>query len=214
MDRLGKRSRLVVVALVIAVGAMLALRQRSTAGAAPSGATPVRAAPATLAAGTVLGGTAAPPFDLADQRGRSISLAHLHGRLVVLTFLDATCATECPITAQYLDWTAHFLGRRARDVTWLALSVNPRNTRAKGAAFLKRNHVTVPLHVLLGTRAQLAPLWHAYGVFVKPAPRGDVEHTIVTYLIDGQGREREVLDQVYDPKLAAHDIQALLAARR
>lgn len=202
---------LTAIGLVAATGAALALHQRSTAGGAHASAARVSPAASTLLAGAALGGTAAPLFQLKDQRGYFVSLLRLRGHPVVITFLDATCTTECPITAQYLDWTAGFLGRQARAVTWLALSVNPTNTPARGVAFLTKNRVTIPLHVLLGTRRQLAPLWHAYGVFVKPTPR-DVEHTIVTYLIDSQGREREVLDQTYNPKLAAHDLRVLVAA--
>ena len=79
---------------------------------------------------------------------------------------------------------------------------------------MTKNKVQVGLHVLLGTQAELAPLWKAYYIEVVPpaTPGGDVEHTVVTYLIDAQGHERELLSQGYDPKVAAHDLSALLAA--
>ncbi len=164
-----------------------------------------------LVAGTVLDGNAAPAFDLRDQRGDRVSLARLAGRPVVLTFLDATCTTECPVTARYLDRTAQALGARAGQITWLALSVNPQNTRAQALAFVRTNRVTVPLHVLLGAQRDLAPLWRAYHILVRPSKTGDVEHTIITYLVDRQGKERELLDQAYDPGQAAQDLAALLA---
>lgn len=213
-------SRLLVVALVVVVGvAVLLLRGHSAPSSAQASqsaqsAQTSRSGPATphLVAGTVLDGSAAPNFQLRDQSGALISLAALRGHPVVLTFMDATCTTECPITAQYLDMTAQFLGPRANQVIWLAMTVNPTNTPADVRDFMTKNKVSIPLHLLLGTQAQLAPLWQAYHIFVQPSPSGDVEHTIVTYLIDGQGHEAEMLDQVYDPKQASADITTLMAA--
>lgn len=204
-------SRLSVIALVIIVGAIMVVHNRLDAGSA-SAATETANQPPKLMAGTALNGTAAPAIHLTDQHGAAISLEQFRGHPVALTFIDATCTTECPVTAQYLDWTAQFLGTaKTNGVVWLALSVNPDNTVADANGFITKNKVTVPLHFLLGTHAQLAPLWNAYHIYVQPTASGDVEHTIVTYLIDKQGHEREVLDQSYDPKAAAKDLSALLA---
>lgn len=202
-------SRLSVIALVVVVGAIMVVRNRLDAGSV-SAATG-SAAP-KLVAGTTLNGMAAPAIHLTDQHGAAISLDQFRGHPVVLTFIDATCTTECPVTAQYLDWTAQYLGAaKTNDVVWLALTVNPENTVADANGFMTKNNVTVPLHFLLGTHAQLAPVWNAYHIYVQPTPSGDVNHTIVTYLLDKQGHEQEVLDQSYDPKQAAKDLSALLA---
>lgn len=203
-------SRLSVIVLVVIVAAIMVLHSRFDEGAAS--ASGQRAGqPLKLAAGTMLSGTTAPAFHLTDQSGTSVSLDQFRGHPVVLTFVDATCKTECPVTAQYLDWTAQYLGAKSTgDVVWLAMTVNPDNTVADANGFMKKNNVSVPLHFLLGTHAQLAPLWSAYHIYVQPTPSGDVEHTIVTYLLDKQGHEQEVLDQSYDPKAAAKDMQALL----
>jgi protein SCO1 len=208
MPKLRTISRSIVLILVVVVGVLIGLHALLAGGHASAGG---RTSPKLLA-GTALDSRPAPLFALRDQSGALISLSTLRGRPVVLTFLDAICTTECPLTAQYLDWTGHFLGARASGVAWLALSVNPANTPAQAQAFIATNQVSVPLHVLLGTQAQLAPLWKAYFIQVIPQPGGDTAHTIVTYLIDRQGHEREVLDQAYDAKLAAQDLRALLAA--
>lgn len=195
-------SRSLVIVLVVLLGAAIGLHNVLAGRSAP-------AAP-KLAAGTTLDGRPAPTFTLVDQSGATVALAHLRGHPVVLTFLDATCTTECPLTAQYLGWTAQFLGPKAHDVVWLAVSVNPTNTPAQADAFITKNHVAIPLHVLLGSQSQLSAVWHDYYIDVIPSATGDVEHTIVTYLIDPDGHEREVLDQAYDAKLAAQDLRALM----
>lgn len=200
-------SRVLVIALTVLVSGLILLH---SALARPQ---PAPAPALSLAAGTVLNARPAPAIHLADQSGAMISLDQFRGKVILLTFMDATCTQECPITAQYLDWTAQFLGAHASQVAWLAVTVNPTNTPAQANDFMTKNQVVVPLHLLLGTQAQLAPVWKAYGIQVVPPaePGGDVAHTIVTYVIDRTGHEREVLDQVYDPKLAAQDMVALLS---
>lgn len=174
-------------------------------------ATAKQAPPAvSLKAGTELAHFTAPPFTLHDQTGAAVTLQQMRGQVVLLTFLDATCTTECPITAQYLDWTSQFLGKDSGRVVWLAMSVNPTNTVADAETFLHKNSVKVPLHVLLGNQAELAPLWKAYHIVVQPGADGDVQHTLGLYLIDGQGHEREWVDGGYDPKALGADIQSLL----
>jgi hypothetical protein len=39
-------------------------------------------------------------FQLTDQHGRTVSLASLRGKVVLLTFLDPVCTTDCPLIAQ------------------------------------------------------------------------------------------------------------------
>ena len=182
----------------------------SGAGAASDSASAARAV--KLTAGTALNAAQAPEFTLRDQTGALDDLRQMRGHVVILTFLDATCATECPITAQYLDWTAQFLGKDSRQVIWLALSVNPTNTVADAETFMHKNAVQVPLRLLMGSQAELAPLWQNYHITVQPGADGDVEHTLGLYLIDAQGREREWVDAGYDPRALSRDVQALLRA--
>jgi protein SCO1/2 len=154
----------------------------------------------------------APTFSLPDQNGALISLAALHGHPVVLTFLDATCTEQCPLMVQYLNWTTQFLTpKQVAAVDWVAISVNPLNTPAQAQAFLTKNKTVMPVHFLLGSQGQLAPLWKAYYIAVQPG-QTDVAHTSGLYLIDQTGHERIWLDAGFDPKDLSGDIQALLAA--
>ncbi len=52
----------------------------------------------------------APAFSLTDQHGRNVSLASLRGKVVLLTFLDDTCSTDCPVIAQEFRLAGHLLG--------------------------------------------------------------------------------------------------------
>lgn len=154
----------------------------------------------------------APTFRLVDQNGATVSLASLHGKVIVLTFLDATCTQECPLMIEWLNWTTTFMSpRQAAQIAWVAISVNPNNTPALAAGFLKKNKAAMAMRFLLGTQAQLAPIWKAYHITVIPSPT-DVAHTSGLYVIDQQGHERIWYDNGFDPRALSIDLKQLLAA--
>src|SRR5438132_14003016 len=95
--RVSMQLRLAVFAATIgiAIGLAAALLHRSQGSAAqPS---PLRAQITWPA-----GAKRAPGLALRDQRGATISLQSLHGRVVLLTFLDSKCVRECPIEGRVL----------------------------------------------------------------------------------------------------------------
>lgn len=166
--------------------------------------------------GIDLGGIAAPDMTLKDQNGQMVQLSKLRGKPVVLTFFDSHCPhQECPLTAVGLRVAYKNLGSQASQATWVAVSVNASDTPASAATFLKNNGVTFPLHYLLGTEAQLAPLWKAYHIVSVPDPtlKGVIDHSTYVYIIDQQGLERVVLDAGpgIDPHQITNDVQYLLA---
>lgn len=144
-------------------------------------------------------------FALRDQDGRTVSLRQYRGRVVVLTFMYSTCRDTCPVTAQDILGALDDLGH---DVPALAVSVDPKNDTPRTAkAFLLRQHLTHRMQFLLGTRAQLAPVWKDYYI----QPQGDgFEHSASVLLIDKRGRQRESfpVQQLVSEDLA-HDIRLL-----
>jgi cytochrome oxidase Cu insertion factor (SCO1/SenC/PrrC family) len=199
--RLRNISRLIVIVLVVLVGAVALIHQRVTSDAAPS-------SPA-LVGGTTLNDPA-PQMSLRDQNGALVTTQSLSGRPTVLTFMDMTCTSECPIQAQLLNQTAQFLGaQKASQVNWIVVSVNPTNTPADAHSFLTNQKVTLPVKVLLGTQAQLESVWMGYHISVTPTPT-DVNHTVALFLIDKTGQQRMVFIDGFDPKALSQDLSALL----
>ena len=61
----------------------------------------------------------APGFPLTDQNGQPVSLASLRGKVVLMTFLDPVCTTDCPIIGAEFKQAGVLLGvRRTRTSTW------------------------------------------------------------------------------------------------
>jgi protein SCO1/2 len=154
---------------------------------------------------------AIPPqdFTLRDEGGRAVSLRQYRGRVVVLTFLYSTCRDTCPVTATTIRGALDEVGH---DVPALAVSVDPKNDTPDNAeSFLVKQQLSGGrMHFLMGSRAQLAPVWRDYGI--QPQGNG-FEHSAYVLLIDKAGRQRVSfpVDQLTDRALA-HDIRRLEAA--
>jgi cytochrome oxidase Cu insertion factor (SCO1/SenC/PrrC family) len=139
---------------------------------------------------------AAPGFTLADQHGRTLSLASLRGHAVVLEFMDPHCTDICPIVSgEFID-AYHDLGAAAARATFVAVNVNPyyRSTGAMAAYTREHGLDTLPSwHFLTGTLASLRAVWRAYGIVVEaPSRNADVIHPSEMFFIDPAGRERYV----------------------
>jgi protein SCO1/2 len=131
-------------------------------------------------------GTALPEFTLRDQDGRTVTRATLLGDdPVVVTFIYSTCEDVCPGQVQSIRGALDDLGR---DVPVIGVSVDPRNdTPRRARTFLLEQSMTGRMRFLLGTEAELEPVWRAFGI----APQADGrEHSAYTVLVDGGGAQR------------------------
>lgn len=165
--------------------------------------------------GTYLGEIPAPGFQLTDQTGQSITLAQFKGKPVVLTFLYTHCPDACPLTAEKLHQTMLALGSNAQKVGVIAISTDPKgDTPSTALSFSNAHHMQGYWHYLLGTHAQLSPVWANYAVEAAPASAstgGSVTHTTAVYVIDQQGRERVFLGDDFTSAQLASDLQRLLS---
>ena len=148
-----------------------------------------------------------PPVDFAlrDQDGKRVTAASLRGRPAVITFLYTTCEDTCPVTTAQIRGALDDLGR---DVPVVAVSVDPpRDTPLRAKRFLLDQRMTGRMRFLLGDRAQLEPIWRAFGI--RPQGRG-FEHTASTVVVDARGRQRVgFMTDHLTPEGLARDLQAL-----
>ena len=162
-------------------------------------------------AGTELGATDAPDFTLTDGvSGRAITLSAQRGQVVALTFLYTTCPDVCPLTATLLRAAQADLGGDTGRVTFIAVSVDPDGDTPKAVQDFSAVHgLASNWYYLVGGRAQLAPVWAAYGIGVQ-AGSNTVTHNDAVYLIDRNGRERVLLHSEDLATDLTNDLRALL----
>jgi len=151
-------------------------------------------------------GVRAPAFDLRDQNGKAVTMAQFRGQPVIATFLYSHCKDTCPVEARLLNQAVTELGKP--HATVLAFSVDPaHDTRASVNAFLRKEKISVPFRWMLGTKAELEPIWKGYAVTPQTA---EAEHMARIVLIDKKGMQRigYPLDQT-TPDRIAHDMRLL-----
>ena len=154
-------------------------------------------------------GLRAPELALRDEDGDVVRMADFRGRPTIVTFLYSNCDDTCPTQAQQVKGALNELGE---DLPALAISVDPSNDTADSArAFLSKQRMTGRLRFVLGSRAELAPIWRRYGV--QPQ-LDDLDHTARIVLVDRDGFQRVgyPLDQV-TPERMAQDLRLLAAGR-
>jgi protein SCO1/2 len=167
--------------------------------------------------GTDLGSVPAPSFQLVDQTGATITLAALKGHPVALTFMYTHCPGPCPLLASKFYKASRLLGKQAQQVEWLAVSLDPHgDTPASATQFVAVHQLTGLLHFLLGTAAQLEPVWHNYFVVVASQLNAQgpttMTHSVGVFLLDQQGRERVYLNDTLTPQMLATDVHTLLTS--
>jgi len=166
-------------------------------------------------------------FHLRDAAGRVVSLSTLRGKVVALTFLYSHCPDVCPLIADNMRVAQQSLGGGlASRVAFVAISVDPRgDTPGAVREFLRVHRVEQMLTFLIGSSAELRPVWAHYFVgsdakevnpeaaaASSPTPQ-QVGHTAIVYVIDPKGYIRTFLPGNFDPKDLTTDLRLLASGR-
>lgn len=199
------------------------------------------AAPVAVAAGwafarytspPALAGTAVTPpiqaadFRLKDQHGAVVSMSALRGEVVALTFLYTHCPDACPLIADMMHKAYQRLGKGARRVAFVAVSVDPHGDTPEAVrTFLATHHVEQELTYLTGSFVELKAVWGGYYIGteardftpkaaskVPPSPEL-VGHSALVYVIDPRGEIRAILPSNFDPNDLVTDVRILASGR-
>jgi len=169
-------------------------------GAAPMAAASVNRTADPILAEAIAGYSppldmAASPFSLTDQHGRTVSLASLRGKVVLLTFLDPVCTNDCPLIAQEFKAAGALLGPQDSKVDLVAIAANPTYYGIQFTqAFDQQEGLNaVPNWLYLtGPLTQLQQIWAKYGIDVQDLPAGAMSaHNDLAFVIDRAGIIRQ-----------------------
>jgi cytochrome oxidase Cu insertion factor (SCO1/SenC/PrrC family) len=188
------------------------------------GAAPMAAAQASPVADTVLAQAvdgdssplnfAAPAFSLTSQDGRPVSLASLRGKVILLTFLDPVCTSDCPLIAQEFRQAGQLLGAADQHVELVAIVANPVDYQlGYTQAFDRQEGLTGVRNwlYLTGSLPQLEEVWRGYGIAADIEPAGAmIGHSEIAFAIDARGRVRREMG--FDPGPGTAATQSSFAA--
>ncbi len=202
---LGVGVAFLVASLLVAVAIVA-----GPASSSPPGHATSLAADPNLDPGTALSGRA-PPFTLTDQFGRRVSLRSFRGKALILAFIDSQCGTVCPLTTTTMVTAKSLLGAAGSEVQLLAIDANPTARATRWVRSYSQAHGLLhQWRFLTGALPQLQRVWRAYHVEAR-IDQGLVNHTAAVFVIDPQGRWRELyLTQM---AYASVDQQAQILAR-
>ncbi len=211
LPRLGPTARVLAVVAACATTALGAVPY-AIAAISPN-ATPLLAESIDGPASPVTGDVRPPDVPLVEQHGRPLTFAKLQGKVLLVTYLDPVCTTDCPVIAQEFRQADTMLGAEARDVDLVAINANPLyRSPADLRAFDRQERLEhLPNWVYLtGGVGELRKLWSAFGVEIW-VPRGGamVTHPDGAAIIDREGRVRWLAN--FDPGPATSSTQSSFA---
>jgi len=160
----------------------------------------------------------APEFTLTKQDGKRLALKDLRGRVLAITFIFASCADTCPLLTAKMAGIQSRLGSDfGSKVYFVSITVDPERDTP---AVLKRYAEAFDANYagwafLTGTKAEIREVAKRYGIYYKKTPRGDVDHTFLTSLVDRNGTLRvQYMGVKFDPDEMLRDLQSLIHERK
>jgi protein SCO1/2 len=161
----------------------------------------------------------APEFTLTTHEGRPLALRELRGKVVVVTFIYASCADTCPILTAKLAGIQRRLGPALGSVFFAGVTVDPERDTPEVLRRYAEVHGVNPAGwtFVTGTPPEIRAVARQYGVYHRKQSGGDVDHTFLTSLVDRRGVLRvQYLGVRFDPDEFLADLRRLLgeSARR
>jgi protein SCO1 len=160
----------------------------------------------------------APEFTLTKQDGTRLSLKDLRGKVLAITFIFASCTDTCPLLTAKMAGIQNRLGSDfGSKVYFVSITVDPERDTTE---FLKRYAEAYKANLagwafLTGTPAEIRDVAKRYGIYYKKMPRGDVDHTFLTSLVDHNGTLRvQYMGVRFDPDEMLHDLRSLVKETR
>jgi protein SCO1/2 len=158
---------------------------------------------------------AAPDFALTSQDGAKVTLGALRGKVVAVTFIYTSCPDVCPMLTDKMARVQDALGADfGSKIAFLSITVDPERDTPE---VLKEYAEALDADLagwsfLTGSPTAVREVAQRYGVAVAPAAGGQVDHTLLTTLVDRQGVMRvQYLGYRFDEEEFRHDLQGLVS---
>jgi len=156
---------------------------------------------------------AAPDFALTSQDGAEVTLRDFRGKVVAVSFIYTSCPDVCPMLSDKLARVQDALGSDfGSKIAFVSITTDPERDTPE---VLKEYAEALDADLagwsfLTGQPAAVLEVARRYGVAVAPAADGQVDHTLLTTLVDRQGDMRvQYLGYRFDPEEFRRDLQSL-----
>lgn len=156
-------------------------------------------------------------FTLTTQEGKDFRFSSLRGKVVLVSFVFTTCNGTCPATTHRMVLAEESLSKAGLldKVHLLSITLDPARDRPVALRDYMRLYDIEGKHwtFLTGSQKQIDKVFSDWGMWVRAAANGQLDHPSRVFLLDGRGRLREVYDlQFFRPRWVREDVQLLLKA--
>jgi protein SCO1/2 len=159
----------------------------------------------------------APDFTLTTHDDRQLELSGLKGKVLLVGFVFTTCNGTCPATTHRMALIQDELRRRGRlqddQVRLLSITLDPARDNPTALRRYMQLYDIDGKHwtFLTGSDAAVKKVIADWGMWTKPAADGQLDHPSRVFLVDQQGRVREIYHLGFlKPAWVAEDIETLL----
>ncbi|MER8751628.1 SCO family protein [Mesorhizobium sp. M1050] len=133
---------------------------------------------------------AAPDFTLISQDHKPVSLHDFRGKVVAVAFIYTYCTDVCPMLTAHMASVQEKLGSTfGSKIAFVSITVDPeRDTPDVLKEYAQNFGADLKgWSFLTGDPAIVHEVGRKYGVIAKKAANGDVDHTLLTSLVDPNG---------------------------
>src|SRR5262245_34080114 len=159
----------------------------------------------------------APDFALTTQAGGPLRLKDLRGKVLLVSFVFTTCNGSCPATTHRMAQAQQVLKERGLTkgggVHLLSITLDPaRDTPEALRGYLKLYDLDpAGWSFLTGPAKDVEKVIADWGMWVRPAKDGQLDHPSRVFLVDKQGRVREIYNLAFfKAPWVADDVELLL----
>jgi protein SCO1 len=156
----------------------------------------------------------APEFTLTQQDGKRLALKELRGKVLAITFIFASCTDTCPLLTAKMAGIQNRLGSDfGQKVHFVSITVDAERDTPEVLKRYATGHQanTAGWAFLTGRPAEIREVAKRYGIYYKKTPRGDVDHTFLTSLVDQNGTLRvQYMGVRFDPDEMLRDLRSLM----
>jgi protein SCO1 len=159
----------------------------------------------------------APDFNLTTQDEKPLRLSDLRGQVLLVGFIFTTCNGSCPATTHRMGQVQQALAAKGLTkggrVRLLSITLDPtRDTPEVLRNYLRLYDVDAANWTFLtGPKERVEKTIAAWGMWARLAANGQLDHPSRVFLVDSQGRIREIYNLDFlKPEWVVEDVGLLV----
>jgi protein SCO1 len=156
----------------------------------------------------------APDFALTSQDGEEVTLESLRGKVLAVAFIYTWCPDICPMLTDKMARVQDELGADfGTEVAFVSITFDPeRDTPEVLKEYAEAFDADLEgWSFLTGEPEIVREVARRYGVAVAAGPEGQIDHSLLTTLVDRHGTMRvQYLGYRFDPEEFRHDLLELV----